>query len=576
MKNLLMILVLNAAWQLHAQTPTVGLFLNDSLAYNGYTLYTPLTHTDTWLIDNCGYVVNHWESDYQPAGSVYLLENGNLLRTAKIPNPPFASGGVGGGGGGRIEEYDWNGNLVWEFDYYSSTYIQHHDIHRLPNGNTLILAWEIRDSADCIANGRDPSTFESEIWSEKIIEVQPVGSDSGIIVWEWHMWDHLVQDYDASKQNYGNVAANPQLLNLNYTSGNIAVGGDEDWLHANALAYHEEFDQIMICSRRICEIWVIDHSTTTAEAASHSGGTYGKGGDILYRYGNPAAYDRGSVNDETLFGPHNAHWIPEGYPDEGKVIIFDNQQGSTYSEVEIIDPPVEANGFYTDPGNAAYGPDTAYWSYIGENIYSSFISGAHQMPNGNVLICEGDIGRFVEVTPAKTKVWEYRNPVGMLGPVNQGSTPNFGSVFRATRYEPDYAAFDGITLVPGDPIELNPYNYDCTIYWDITEIKDTTIIDTTKIDTTDTLGTIGHHLIKSRFGLACINPFGDYLEISVTDEAGLATFRLFDLHGREVVRPLTFRNKLTVDARMLAAGIYLVQVTGDKGSYVTDKLVKLE
>ena len=59
-------------------------------------------------------------------------------------------------------------------------------------------------------------------------------------------------------------------------------------------------DQIVLSNHNLSEIWIIDHSTTTLEAASHSGGNSGKGGDLLYRWGNPQAYDQGTGADQLL------------------------------------------------------------------------------------------------------------------------------------------------------------------------------------------------------------------------------------------------------------------------------------
>ena len=57
------------------------------------------------------------------------------------------------------------------------------------------------------------------------------------------------------------------------------------------------------------------------------------------------------------------------------------------------------------------------WQYSGLNsdrpvwsFFSSFISSARRLPNGNTLINEGMNGRIFQVTPAGEIVWEYVNP----------------------------------------------------------------------------------------------------------------------------------------------------------------------
>ena len=67
----------------------------------------------------------------------------------------------------------------------------------------------------------------------------------------------------------------------------------------NSVAYHPELDQIVLSVLGFSEIWIIDHGTTTAEAAGHTGGRSGKGGDLLYRWGNPRAYRAGSAVDQS-------------------------------------------------------------------------------------------------------------------------------------------------------------------------------------------------------------------------------------------------------------------------------------
>jgi len=279
-------------------TQTVGLFVNEEGSYNGYTLFAPLQYRTTYLIDNAGRLVQSWDSAYTPGNSVYLLENGNLLRTATLPRGPNSKFGAGGAGG-RVEEFTWDGTLVWEFEYSSDQHLQHHDIERLPNGNVLMIAWAHKTAAEAVAAGRDPDLLaDGELWPDHIIEVEPTGAAGGNIVWEWHVWDHLIQDFDPTKDNYGVVADHPELIDLNFDG---ASRGQADWNHINSVDYNAQFDQILLSVPRFSEVWVIDHSTTTEEAAGHSGGNSGKGGDILYRWGNPQAYRVGDAGSEALF-----------------------------------------------------------------------------------------------------------------------------------------------------------------------------------------------------------------------------------------------------------------------------------
>lgn len=444
---------------------TVGLFLNDSLSLNGYTLFAP-SYTTTYLIDNCGRIVKTWDSNFPPGNSVYLLENGNLLRPARIGGNSFNSGGSGG----RVELYDWDGNLLWFYNYSSNTYRQHHDIEPLPNGNVLILAWELKTSEEAISQGRNPSLTGTAVWPEHILELEPVGQDSANIVWEWHVWDHLVQDFDSNLPNFGVVSEHPELIDLNFAaSGNPGAGG-ADWIHANAISYNATFDQIAISAHDFNEIWIIDHSTTTAEAASNSGGNSGKGGDLLYRWGNPITYQRGPSHAQRLYGQHDVRWIPDGYPGAGQLMVFNNgvgRPGNDYSTVDVWQPPVDASGNYSIEDDVPFGPENFSWTYISPGLtdfFSSNVSGAHRLENGNTLICEGRTGHFFEVQEDGTKVWDYINPVTQFGPVSQGTNTSNNSVFRATRYTPDYPAFNGKDLTPGEPVEHNPFFSDCVIY----------------------------------------------------------------------------------------------------------------
>ena len=388
----------------------------------GLTLFQPMASNVTYLVDSAGTVVQSWPAPGNPGLSVYLLDNGNLLRTTAIGSGP------GGGGGGRVAEVSWNNTELWSFTYFTANVLHHHDVEYLPNGNVLMLAWEYLTAAEAIANGRDPALISGPTFSpDHIIEVEPDGLGGANIVWEWHVWDHLVQDFDNTKANFGVVADHPELINLNFPAVST-----NDWNHCNALDYNAEFDQIVISSQQNSEIWVIDHSTTTAEAAGHTGGNSGKGGDLLYRWGNPEAYDRGLPADKQLFGQHDIQWIEDGRPGEGNFIVFNNglnRPAGAYSSVDEFVPPVDAMGNYTLAPGAAYGPAAAIWSYtdpVPTSLYSNIISGTERLANGNTLITPGIFGTIFEVTPAKATVWSYNNPF-----------PAAGSkwLFRSRRYD---------------------------------------------------------------------------------------------------------------------------------------------
>src|SRR5262249_52773736 len=205
-----------------------------------------------------------------------------------------------------------------------------------------------------------------------------------------------------------------------------------DYTHFNGVAYNPDLDQIAVSVWTFSEFWIIDHSTTTAEAAGHTGGRYGRGGDLLYRWGNPRAYRAGKKEDQKLFSQHNAHWIPQGLPGAGHLLLFNNGTGRTgenYSSVDELVLPVDSQGRYTCKLGTAYGPDQPVWSYTAPkktDFFSAFISGTQRLANGNTLICSGANGTVFEVTPEKEIVWKYVNPAKAGTPI--GSPPRPGQI----------------------------------------------------------------------------------------------------------------------------------------------------
>ena len=533
---------------------TVGLIQhNVGTLDNGYVLFAPISSNNTYLIDKCGNLVKSWSSGYKPGQSCYILPDGTLLRSGNANNTTFNAGGKGG----IIEKIDWTGTVTWSYTLSSTTECQHHDIKPLSNGNILAIVWESKTNTEAIAQGRNPSLTTTTVWSEKIVEIQPVGLTGGTIVWEWHLWDHLIQDFDNTKVNYGTVASNPQLININYSASSSTVTG-QDWIHLNSIDYNETLNQILVSSHSFDEVWIIDHSTTTSQAASHTGGNSNRGGDLLYRWGNPRAYNNGSISTQKFFGQHNAHWIQSGFPYQNQIMVFNNGNGRTggnYSTIEIINPPVSG---YTYTSTLPFLPSTTSWMYNTENNYSLYaqnISGAEQLSNGNVIFCNGPNGTFKEINATGTTLWEYVNPVNGTGVISQGTAPTLNLAFRCSFYPSDYAGFIGKTIVAGGILEnVNTVSSSCNLASSLPEVLS--------------------DLDISFFP----NPANDKIAIQLKDlTTEQVNVELFDVVGILVQKSaINQGSKITyLDTRTLYEGTYFVKLINNN-SVITKKVVVIK
>jgi hypothetical protein len=406
-----------------------------SKAYKGYTLFTPLFSDKTYLIDMLGNIVHIWKHKDNPPGLHYiLLENGNILGNTrekfvlppkegtkpkpKPKNNPNPNKNLNFGGGVKgLKEMDWDGNVVCQYLPGPNEGSLHHDFVRLPNGNTMTNAWEHVSYEEAIAGGRNPKqTTERGLAPDVIYEVDPKGQ----VVWKWYAWDHR-----GMNSRYH--------LDVNYITNVLPKysRGNPDWTHFNTVDYNPSTDQILVDSREFGELYIIEHKT----------------GEIVYRWGNPSAYGGGDApsfttpGDQILFGPHDAHWIKEGLPGAGHILIFNNgwaRPPVTYSSIIEMDPKT----------------GEIVWEYRSkcENSFSSHhISGAQRLPNGNTFICSGSHGHMFEVTNEGEVVWEYINPVTTGG--NKSWFDDLGfqsnnSVFKAHRYGPDYPGLNGKDLKP--------------------------------------------------------------------------------------------------------------------------------
>ena len=429
--------------------PTGVLQYDKTKAYNGYTLFSSNAAgcTSSYLIDMEGYVVHEWKTQYVAGLHDVLLENGNLLRGAdltlsaggnlKVMRQPYK---IGGGHAGLLQEFDWNGNLVWEYELNTPTAVQHHTFTRHPtNGNTLILGWEYKSYDEAVAKGRNPATVNKTrgLWPDFIIEVNRAKQ----VVWEYHVWDHL--------------GTGPDQYDINFIVPGMAdvATQAQDWTHWNTANYHPTEDKIITNSRHFGESYVIDKKT----------------GNMVYRIGNPSAYGAGKApsfmqdGDQILFGPHHAHVIEPGLPGAGHLLILENgwnrPEGNRTGTIEVD----------MTKGNTKAAIVWQYFSSTPNSLYSASQCSNQRLPNGNTVITSTVNGHLIEVTPKKEVVWEFINPITskrvgdvttypVVNCVYKDITPN--SIHRSTRYGADFPGLKGKDLSKKVPLALG-----CPEFW---------------------------------------------------------------------------------------------------------------
>lgn len=436
----------------------------DNQAYDGYIFFAESNiandiqvANDVYLYNSKGELVHKWEGKYgAPEGtSAYLLENGLLLRQS-APDDWITMENFRVGSHGIVELIDWDGNVVWEYKRcVVNRHCLHHDLEPMPNGNILVLSYEAFSREDVeamggkIFGGGPRNRNVDVVWFEKILELKPnIDDGSTEILWEWNSWDHLVQEDDPTKANYGNVKEEVGKYHLN------SKGIQDRLLHFNSIDYNPELDQILISSGVAGEIWIIDHSTTIDEAASSSGGKYGRGGDFLYRWGNPANFKAGSESDRVLNIQHDARWLLD-LPGSGDITIHNNvagtvpgtrgktmfQIGARYSNIIELKLPIDEKGGYNRTPGKPYEAEVT-WELIMDppnSWYAPFMGGASRLPNGNTIVVNSYNKRIFEVTYDKKRVLDY-------------NVPGLGRMFRVYKYPEDYPGFKGHDLTPGKVI----------------------------------------------------------------------------------------------------------------------------
>ncbi len=518
---------------------TIGVIDIDNSSYQeGYYLIYPENQSSVFLLNDCGRIVNEWQDTLSgPGKTAYFTESGHLLK-AKTSGFLYDNTFGAGGAGGVVELRDWNNDLLWRYIAADSVVRQHHDIHPMPNGNVLMILWHKYSLTDILNAGFDTSSYpQREIWADKIIEVDPQ-LDS--IVWEWNSFDHLVQEFDPDKENYGSVFENYNRIDINYQKYSF---GRSDWLHSNSIDYNEELDQIILGVRNFQELWIIDHSTSTEEASSSTGGLYNKGGDLLYRWGNPEAYMSGDSLDRQLFFQHDVQWVNEFVDGNshyyGNILLYNNFVAQDLSLGHTLSPVWDMHDsiYVFDELNHRYFPHTFSDTFSHPDTIKGFSTAASSiqiLPNDNVLICAARQGRSFQINPSGQIAWEYITPIinGVRAP--QGTVPNISTnfTFQIEYYPATFLGFADKELNPGEFLELEPNEEFCMLS-----------------------ATVDQELSISD-GLEIIEVFDDAITVFSDQKQELL---FYSIMGQLVYEANIDSGETKVDIRNLSSGVYFIK-----------------
>lgn len=468
----------------------------------GYVLYSTYRGTSTVLIDEKGKLYNRWvdPDGYGSGGAEYINKvTGNLVRLVFGPGSNFNGGG---GPAGIIREYDWKNCrggvgtefpdrekcIVWEYVEDNNKTRSHHDMELLENGDILVLARTLRTCDEAEAAGytddcpvsRGPSGY----WAETIYRLRPnYKKGGGKIVAVWDIWDHLGEG--PSKWDINQA---PPALNYN------AIDVDED------------LGLIVLSSNNRNEVHVIELFDSTKTAKGSKGGKYGKGGDYLYRFGNPQQYGNFGPGDQITFFTHGVSWIlPNEFgwdlknhakasgDDEAlarveRILLFNNQVGAGFplgeSSINEVEPPRIENGKFIFPVDGIYGPDRFAWTLMSSdcqdncnflrsasdvteqavvNFSSAFLSNAQRLYDLRTRILAGDAGEIFELDRYNDLVFHYRNPLVTYNPGGTAGNPGGNTkVIEACVVNPDGPALEA----PADSVNVgilppptNPTNF---------------------------------------------------------------------------------------------------------------------
>ena len=405
--------------------PTGTTIYDPAQTWNGFTVLSVLSTHAVIVIDMNGNVVKRWDGYNDSAGGPARILPGGGVIAATGARPPHQESL-------ELVQRDFDGNVVWRFDHNQQietsdgktiwSVRQHHDWQRedypagyyspeakpaITGSKTLILT----HTSHVL-----PAVSDAMLEDDRLIEI----SWDGKILWQWVAGEHIGElGFDAAAR--AAIHAAPGF--------NTARNGF-DWLHVNSATYvgpnhwFDEGDQrfapnnVIISSRQASLLAIV-----------------ARDGSIVWRLGPDFSQSEALKKIRQIIGQHHAHFIPKGLPGAGNLLVFDNGGASGYGAPTPVAP--NGSGIFARANSRVLeiNPVTLelVWSYVSPlHFYSSNISSAQRLTNGNTLITEGAQGRVFEVTTDGKVVWEYMSPFFGDGPRRSNA------VYRAYRVPYDW------------------------------------------------------------------------------------------------------------------------------------------
>jgi arylsulfotransferase ASST len=383
--------------------PTGVTIYDPARTWSGYTVLSPLATQAVIVIDMNGNVVKRWDDFNNSAGGPARILPGGSVISAKGARPPFQESLA-------LEQRDFSGKVLWSFNHVEEIELrdagkvwsarQHHDWQRedFPSGYYSPGATPATTGSNMLilthTNHTLPAVADVTLEDDRLIEVAP----DGRVVWEWTAGEHIDELGFAPDAR----AAIKAAADVN------AARASFDWLHVNSATYVGPNRWFDAGDRRFTPNNVLISSRQASLLA-----IVARDGKIVWRLGPDFSASEELKKIRQIIGQHHAHLIPKGLPGAGNLLVFDNGGSSGYGFAGPIAP--NGVGAFARATSRVLEIDPVTlelkWSYAAPRFFSTNISSAQRLPNGNTLITEGAGGRMFEVTNDSTIVWEYMNPL---------------------------------------------------------------------------------------------------------------------------------------------------------------------